>query len=78
MRFVRAATAALQMVPLFGAEISWLDTSTEEGVEAGRWPDELAERHGVSVPELMSGWADNFTLMLDLGDEARRLAAQLF
>ena len=79
VRFVRAATAALQMVPLFGAEISWLDdTSIEEGVEPGRWPDEVAERHGISVPELMSGWANNFTLMLDLGDEARRLAAQLF
>ena len=39
---------------------------------------EVAERHGISVPELMSGWANNFTLMLDLGDEARRLAAQLF
>ena len=79
VRFVRAATAALQMVPLFGAEISWLDdTSPEEGVEPGRWPEQVAERHGISVPELMSGWANNFTLMLDLGDEARRLAAQLF
>jgi hypothetical protein len=78
IRFARAATTALQMACWFGAQINWLCGQPEKGVEPDPWPGQLAAQHHISVPDLMSGWASNFTLALDLGDEARQFATKLF
>jgi hypothetical protein len=79
VRFARAITAAVQMVPLFGAEVSWLHGEPVEtwAAEMAEWPQELATKQELSVEATMAGWATQFGYLLDLGDEARRLATAL-
>jgi hypothetical protein len=79
VRFARAITAAVQMVPLFGAEVSWLHGEPVEtwAAELAEWPQELATKQELSVEATMAGWATQFGYLLDLGDEARRLATAL-
>ena len=79
VRFARAITAAVQMVPLFGAEVSWLHGEPADtwAAELAEWPQELATKQELSVEATMAGWATQFGYLLDLGDVARRLATAL-
>ena len=77
--FARAITAAVQMGTYFGAEVSWLHgepvgTWVAEMVD---WPQDLATKQKLSVEATMASWASQFGYLLDLGDEARRLATAL-
>jgi hypothetical protein len=76
VRFASATSAALQMVPLYGAEVSWLQGEPAEsfGPELVRWPQELATRQSLSVEATMAAWAAQFSYLLELGDDSRRLA----
>jgi hypothetical protein len=77
--FARAASAALQMVPVFAAQVAWLAGEPAElgGAELRIWPEELAAARCVDVPTALAGWAAVLAHLLDLGDEARELAAAL-
>ena len=79
VRFARALTAAVQMGTYFGAEVSWLHGEPVDTwvAELGGWPQDLARKQKLTVEATMAGWADQFGYLLDLGDEARRLATAL-
>jgi len=79
VRFASAASAALQIVPVFAAQLSWLHGEPQAAEMAGLegWPEELAAKHHLSVESAMAGWAAVFGYLLDVGDEARRLADAL-
>ena len=67
------------MVPLFGAEVSWLHSEPADtwAAELAQWPQELAKKQELSLETTMAGWATQFGYLLGLGDEARRLAHAL-
>ena len=75
--FARAASAALQLVPTYAAGVSWLNGQpTAAGItEPLDWPQEIATKEALTVDAAVEGWAAGFTYLLDLGDEARQLAA---
>jgi hypothetical protein len=79
MRFARAVSAALQMAPAFAAQLAWLqgEPAALGLAELAAWPDDLAAREQTDVESAMAGWAALFSYLLDLGDEARALAAQI-
>jgi hypothetical protein len=73
----RAASAALQITPTLAAQVSWLHGEPAVADGLGSWPQELADKQGLPLPVAMAGWATIFSYLLDLGDEARRMAAEL-
>jgi hypothetical protein len=79
VRFASAASASLQIVPALAAQVSWLHGEPAEvgAAELSAWPQELAAKHHLTVEAAMEGWAAIFSYLLDVGDEARRLAAVL-
>ena len=79
VRFARAVSASLQIVPALAAQVSWLHSEPAPmgAAEYSAWPQELATKHHISVEAVMEGWAAIFGYLLDVGDEARRLAAVL-
>jgi hypothetical protein len=78
VRFAAAATAALQMVPTFAAQVAWLAGEPAElgAAELQVWPEELAARRGTDVGTALAGWAVVLDHLLGLGDEARSLAGR--
>ena len=75
--FARAASVSLQMCTFFAAHLAWLcpDASEDEPHDdRPPWTEELAETENIDIDEAISGWSAGFDYVLDLGDEARRLA----
>jgi hypothetical protein len=75
----RAAAAALQIGSFYAAHVAWLcpemaDPDAEAEVP---WPDELARKHHMSLEAAISCWSAGFSYILDLGDEAHRLAEEI-
>ena len=79
--FARATTGSLQMATWLAAHLSWIcDEASEGSVDTDHeppWTETLAEQENLSVDEVVSGWCAGFEYVLDLGDEARRLASAL-
>lgn len=74
----KSGAAALQIANLYAAQVSWLctDLASDEEDEPS-WPEELATLHGLTVEEALTRWGSGFGYLLDMGDEARRLAETL-
>ena len=75
--FARAAAAALVTATLMTTQIDGLCDHTPNYYGDGNWPQELADRHQLSVETAMTRWAASLDYALDLGDEARRLSKTL-
>jgi hypothetical protein len=75
----RAAAAALQAGTFYAAHVSWLcpDMMAEDDEDEAPWPEELLKNTGLAFSEVMARWDAGFNYVLDMGDEARRLAAEL-
>jgi hypothetical protein len=69
VRFAAAANGALQMLSFAACFVAWL---CPEFDEAGRWPEELAERQSSDVDTAMDAWCETFRFLLTLGERARR------
>jgi hypothetical protein len=58
-------------------QINGLCDNTPNYFGDGNWPQELADRHQLSVETVMARWAVSLDYALDLGDEARQLSKNL-
>jgi hypothetical protein len=76
VRFARATSAALQLVPLLVAQVAWLggEPAGFWVEELGNWPAVRAAEEGSTVDEVFHSWALVLDHLLRLGDEARALA----
>ena len=79
--FARAAAASLQIGMFYAAHLARLcpeasKDDPEEDTEPS-WIESLAERENISIEETASQWSAGFEYVLDLGEEARRLARTL-
>jgi hypothetical protein len=74
----RSAGAALQIALLAGLEVISLcghgTTEDADDSEQQAWPYQLADRLNITVHDAVLGWVRGLSHLLDMGDEARRLA----
>jgi hypothetical protein len=75
--FARAASAALATTSFYTNQISALCPDTPDSWGNSTWPQNLAERHQLSVDTVMTRWAAGLDYALDLADEAHRLKGVL-
>jgi hypothetical protein len=73
VRFARAAAACLQIGTILVADLVELHEVLEGSAapDVQPWPESVAEREGLAVPDVMAWWVRCLDYLLDIGEEAR-------